>query len=360
MPKDKVFQSVQIQSDSILLSLKESIATGAFPTNKPIPPVRTLGEQYSISRQTISTLLKRLYEENYIYPMTSGRYKANPKFVPNSLDTGEPIKLCFIGEKNKEGLGNDFVGRIYQAFEKHKKSFNLEVDYQIYFDQHEILKKSFDAFDAIILAGDADWKPEVFDYFQKQNKIVTSCLSPINLHLPVGVRIDNVCGGELLATHIIAHHHQNIKRMKLIGVSQNYPDYWHEQFSFRVTGFKKVWLEKGRNLSEIQELILPIDYNQMIDQWIQVAEDHQEGDAYFALSDKDAQFLISSLASVDKTCSLIFCPDNSEIASNNKLTSLFPDPEKIAFALAHQLRVIEIEGPEHKQLDYIIPELVYR
>ncbi|WDE97164.1 GntR family transcriptional regulator [Lentisphaera profundi] len=360
MSKDKVFQSVQIQSDSILLSLKESIAAGAFPTNKPIPPVRTLGEQYNISRQTISTLLKRLYEENYIYPMTNGRYKANPKFVPNSLDTGEPIKLCFIGEKNKEGLGNDFYGRIYQALEQHKKSFNLEVDYQIYFDKSEIFKKSFEAFDAIILAGDVDWIPEAFAYFQKQNKIVTSCLSPINFHLPRGVRIDNVCGGEALATHIIDHHNPKIKRMKLIGISQNYPDFWHEQFSFRVTGFKKVWLEKGRNLAEIEELILPMDYNQMIDQWIQVAEDHQEGDAYFALSDKDAQFLISSLSSVDKICPLIFCPDNSEIARSHQLTSLFPDPEKIAHALAHQLRVIEIEGADYKQLDYISPELIVR
>ena len=98
----------------------------------------------------------------------------------------------------------------------------------------------------------------------------------------------------------------------------------------------------------------------MIDAWIKNAKEHKEGDAYFALSDKDAEFLISSLASEGKKCPHIFCPDNSEIALKNNLTSLFPDPEKIAFAIAHQLRVIEIEGPKHKQLDYITPELIVR
>lgn len=335
--------------------VRKKILSGELSADGELPAIRKLAEQTGLQRNTIWRALLSLKEERLVVSTPTGRYQVHPRFRTNNQGT-QTLKTVFVGAGDT-ALSNPFIQRVYDALAGNQDGFNIELSLHMGTDSEKVSLDALRGYDAVILS--VSWSYYYFQQLKESNKLVTSLTAPLSYHLPCDVRIDNHHGGEIAGK---AFCKQPIQKAVLLGESLGYPNHWHEDFELRVLGFRRAWLQNGRNSLDVKECPLPEDIVSCLSDLEKIVSEQQEFVGYFALSDAVALLLLRVLHDRGLRVpedALIIGFDDSPAAAEAGLASLHPDPEHMAEKLILQLRTQETDQ-DYQEIIYVKPLLVER
>lgn len=353
--KNTAMKTSQKQTDMACDFLRRQIKSGQISTDGMIPSVRKLAEQTGLQRNTLWRALLHLKETRFVVTTQSGRYTVHPRFRLNRKGS-KTLRTAFVGPENI-AVKAPFVQRVYNALENNQEGFNIELSILTGSDEKKVPVKKLEEYDAVILT--ASWNLPYMGELKKKGVPVTALLAPNHYHLPCVVKVDNFHGGEI-AGRIFGV--SQIKNAVLLGESLYYPEKWHEDFELRVIGFRRSWLQLGRNTGDIIEHPLPIDLLPRLRCIEEIVSCQKEPTEYFALSDSTGIILLGVLKERGIRIpqdALIIGFDDSPESETSGLSSFHVDPYLMAESLVLQLRTQEYEK-DYSETIYIKPRLVER